>query len=136
MHGDRAPATNRLARETSVYLRQHMHNPVDWHPWGAEALERVTREAEHFLRVSGLAQSDAFEGLLDAMLVAFTRKIGDLLGADRASLFLLDAANGELWSKAARDAGGELVEIRIPRGKGIAGAVAESERVISPSCHA
>src|SRR6516162_10745374 len=31
--------TNRLARETSPYLRQHQHNPVDWHPWGPEALE-------------------------------------------------------------------------------------------------
>src|SRR5262245_8931141 len=30
---------NRLARETSPYLQQHAHNPVDWHPWGAEALE-------------------------------------------------------------------------------------------------
>jgi uncharacterized protein YyaL (SSP411 family) len=30
---------NRLARETSPYLRQHAHNPVDWHPWGREALE-------------------------------------------------------------------------------------------------
>jgi uncharacterized protein YyaL (SSP411 family) len=30
---------NRLARETSPYLRQHAHNPVDWHPWGSEALE-------------------------------------------------------------------------------------------------
>jgi len=30
--------TNRLAHETSLYLRQHMHNPVDWHPWGKEAL--------------------------------------------------------------------------------------------------
>jgi uncharacterized protein len=29
--------TNRLARETSPYLRQHAHNPVDWYPWGAEA---------------------------------------------------------------------------------------------------
>ena len=29
---------NRLARETSPYLRQHATNPVDWHPWGAEAL--------------------------------------------------------------------------------------------------
>lgn len=36
--------TNRLAAETSSYLRQHMHNPVDWHPWGAEALERARRE--------------------------------------------------------------------------------------------
>src|SRR5262249_33114984 len=33
--------TNRLANETSPYLRQHAHNPVDWFPWGPEALERA-----------------------------------------------------------------------------------------------
>ncbi len=32
---------NRLAGETSPYLLQHAHNPVDWHPWGPEALERA-----------------------------------------------------------------------------------------------
>jgi uncharacterized protein YyaL (SSP411 family) len=31
-------ATNRLAKETSPYLLQHAHNPVDWYPWGKEAL--------------------------------------------------------------------------------------------------
>jgi uncharacterized protein YyaL (SSP411 family) len=31
--------TNRLARETSPYLLQHQHNPVDWYPWGPEAFE-------------------------------------------------------------------------------------------------
>ena len=31
--------SNRLADETSPYLLQHAHNPVDWHPWGPEALE-------------------------------------------------------------------------------------------------
>ena len=30
--------TNRLAEETSPYLLQHAHNPVDWYPWGADAL--------------------------------------------------------------------------------------------------
>lgn len=35
---------NRLARESSPYLRQHAHNPVDWYPWGPEALERARRE--------------------------------------------------------------------------------------------
>ena len=30
---------NRLARETSPYLLQHRDNPVDWYPWGEEALE-------------------------------------------------------------------------------------------------
>jgi uncharacterized protein YyaL (SSP411 family) len=31
--------TNKLADESSPYLRQHAHNPVDWHPWGKEAFE-------------------------------------------------------------------------------------------------
>ncbi len=35
---------NRLARETSPYLRQHAHNPVDWYPWGEEALTRARDE--------------------------------------------------------------------------------------------
>src|SRR5262245_25865101 len=33
--------TNRLANETSPYLRQHAHNPVDWYPWGGEAIGRA-----------------------------------------------------------------------------------------------
>ena len=32
-------AKNKLANETSPYLLQHAHNPVDWYPWGAEALQ-------------------------------------------------------------------------------------------------
>ena len=36
--------TNRLANETSPYLLQHAHNPVDWYPWGKEALERAKRQ--------------------------------------------------------------------------------------------
>jgi uncharacterized protein YyaL (SSP411 family) len=35
---------NRLINEPSPYLRQHAHNPVDWHPWGPEAFERAQRE--------------------------------------------------------------------------------------------
>jgi uncharacterized protein len=35
---------NRLARETSPYLRQHAGNPVDWYPWGEEALARAREE--------------------------------------------------------------------------------------------
>ncbi|MEX0625020.1 MAG: thioredoxin domain-containing protein [Chloroflexota bacterium] len=36
--------TNRLAKETSPYLLQHATNPVDWYPWGPEALERARAE--------------------------------------------------------------------------------------------
>lgn len=35
--------TNRLALESSPYLQQHAHNPVDWHPWGDEAFEKAKR---------------------------------------------------------------------------------------------
>src|SRR5438445_4252459 len=35
---------NRLARETSPYLLQHAHNPVDWYPWGEEAFTRAKTE--------------------------------------------------------------------------------------------
>jgi uncharacterized protein YyaL (SSP411 family) len=40
---------NRLGQETSPYLRQHAHNPVDWYPWGPEALERAQRENKPIL---------------------------------------------------------------------------------------
>ena len=36
--------TNRLINETSPYLLQHAHNPVNWYPWGEEALERARKE--------------------------------------------------------------------------------------------
>ncbi|MBI2132962.1 MAG: thioredoxin domain-containing protein, partial [Candidatus Tectomicrobia bacterium] len=39
-----SPPANRLAGETSPYLLQHRHNPVDWHPWGEEALRRAREE--------------------------------------------------------------------------------------------
>jgi uncharacterized protein YyaL (SSP411 family) len=40
---------NRLAHETSPYLQQHAHNPVDWYAWGPEALERAKREGKPIL---------------------------------------------------------------------------------------
>ena len=40
---------NRLAGESSPYLRQHQHNPVDWYPWCDEALERARREDKPIL---------------------------------------------------------------------------------------
>jgi len=41
--------TNRLAAESSPYLLQHAHNPVDWYPWGEEALNRAALEDKPIL---------------------------------------------------------------------------------------
>ena len=49
MHTASASPRNQLAGETSPYLLQHAGNPVDWHPWGAAALERARREQRPIL---------------------------------------------------------------------------------------
>ena len=46
---------NRLAEETSPYLLQHKDNPVDWYPWGAEALARARAEGKPILVSIGYA---------------------------------------------------------------------------------
>jgi uncharacterized protein YyaL (SSP411 family) len=38
------PPVNRLSRESSPYLREHQHDPVDWYPWGREAFEQARKE--------------------------------------------------------------------------------------------
>jgi uncharacterized protein YyaL (SSP411 family) len=50
-----APPTNRLGRETSPYLLQHAHNPVDWYPWGSEALGRAQAEQKPIIVSIGYA---------------------------------------------------------------------------------
>ncbi|MGI9592201.1 MAG: DevA family ABC transporter ATP-binding protein, partial [Myxococcota bacterium] len=69
-------------------------------------LEDVTGEANQFVRVARMASNEAFESMLEQALGAFTRKIGELMDADKASLWLLDEDSGELWTKVASDASG------------------------------
>jgi len=44
--GPQEKHTNRLAKESSPYLLQHAHNPVDWYPWGKEAFARAKKEGK------------------------------------------------------------------------------------------
>ena len=50
-----ARAVNRLATRPARICAQHAHNPVDWYPWGAEALERARRERKPILLSIGYA---------------------------------------------------------------------------------
>ena len=47
--------TNALIHETSPYLLQHAHNPVDWYPWGDEALNKAKKEKKMLLISVGYA---------------------------------------------------------------------------------
>ena len=52
---DEARHENRLARETSPYLLQHQHNPVDWWAWSPEALAEAKRTGKPILLSVGYA---------------------------------------------------------------------------------
>ena len=92
-----------------------------------ELLQDITDESERFLEATALANNKAFRSMLERGLFAFTRKLAQLLNADRASLFLVEGE--ELVLKVAEHLD-EMGEIRIPLGSGIAGAVAQSGEAI------
>ena len=89
-------------------------------------LEQVTAESQRFLEATSLAADDAFESMLAQAVEAFTFKLALVLDAERASLFMVDAARGELWLHVARAESGRAVEARFPIGTGVAGSVASS----------
>jgi len=93
-------------------------------------LGQLTQEAEEFLRAVELGEEDAFQSLLEEALAAFTFRFGELVEADRASLFLVDAEHGQLWLRVARSEGGRPVDVRMPMDRGIAGHVARTGQAL------
>lgn len=89
-----------------------------------QLLGNMTQESQHFLRATALSNDAAFQSLLEQDLFAFTRKLGQMLNADRSSLFIVDNKTRTLWLRITEDLPDK--EIRIPIGSGIAGAVAAS----------
>jgi GAF domain-containing protein len=85
-----------------------------------EILSKADNESEE----QGSAQA-LYEVLRDV-----TAKVGKLLGADRATIFLLNDEKTELWSLVAENDEGEFLDIQVRVGEGIAGQVARTKKVI------
>ncbi|MFZ9738141.1 MAG: GAF domain-containing protein [Prochlorotrichaceae cyanobacterium] len=106
-------------------------------PLTKESFKEVVNDVENKLRVVNQTLSmleldtQSFEAILKEMLDAITLKTRDLLGADRATIFLLDEENNQLWSIVAEGEDGLPLELRIPADKGIAGEVATFKKVIN-----
>ncbi len=102
-----------------------------------ELLELIIQEFEYFLKAINLINNQSLETLLEELLEAFTLKIGQILEADRTTIFIVDHGNQELWSKIAQGEGEKAVEIRIPMNRGIAGYVAETKKTLNiPNAYA
>jgi hypothetical protein len=86
--GPQKHASNRLAKETSPYLLLHAHNPVDWYPWGPEALAKA--KAEKKLIFLSIGYSSCYwchvmerESFMDEEIAAFLNKNFVCIKVDR-----------------------------------------------------
>ncbi|MGE5656897.1 MAG: GAF domain-containing protein [Actinomycetota bacterium] len=101
-------------------------------PLNKDSFKQVARDVEDKLRVvnqtlgmlDSLLDAQGFDAILNEMLQSITLKTGELLNADRSTIFLLDDEKNELWSIVAKDEKGNNLELRFPANVGIAGEVA------------
>ncbi|WP_448267473.1 GAF domain-containing protein [Nostoc sp. DSM 114159] len=104
-------------------------------PLTQDTFKQVVKDVEQKLQIVhqtlSMLDSHGFETILQEMLHSITLKTGELLGADRTTIFLLDEEKQELWSILAEGEGGRSLEIRIPANKGIGGEVATFKKVIN-----
>jgi adenylate cyclase len=104
-------------------------------PLTQDTFKQVVKDVEQKLQIVhqtlSMLDSQGFETILQEMLHSITLKTGELLGADRTTIFLLDEEKQELWSIVAAAEGDRSLEIRIPANKGIAGEVATFKQVIN-----
>jgi putative ABC transport system ATP-binding protein len=96
-----------------------------------EIVQQMTVEFEQFLATLELGNRDAIEALIDQILDAVTSKVKLIIGADRASIFVVDSTRGTLHSRIAQGADGAHIQIEFPLGKGIAGRVANTGEVLN-----
>ncbi|RMF66549.1 MAG: adenylate/guanylate cyclase domain-containing protein, partial [Cyanobacteria bacterium J069] len=127
---DFTPSDSLLARFVQSDLTRHVESLSD--EQFTLLLEQLTQEFQHYLRAIALINNDALETLLEQVLEAITLKVGQVLQADRTTIFLVDVEKSQLWSKVAQgagdgqspDGGDRLVELRLPLDQGVAGYVA------------
>ena len=96
-----------------------------------EFLDESTNELEQLLRTLEVAEHQVTETMIDQVLEASTRKIIDIMQAERAAIFLKDDENDLLRSKIATQEGTDLLEIVISQGEGIAGHVARTGEALN-----
>ncbi|MGC9505445.1 GAF domain-containing protein [Baaleninema sp.] len=108
-------------------------------PLNRDKFTDVVRGVEEKLKVvnqtlgmlDSLLESQGFDAILDEMLRSIALKTGELLHADRTTIFLLDEEKNELFTIVAKDERGNALEIRFPATAGIAGEAATFKKIIN-----
>jgi transcriptional regulator with GAF, ATPase, and Fis domain len=90
---------------------------------------RMSEHEQRFELLADLGAMVAGEVELDDLLKTFAARVARALGADGATLWLLDGATGEIRSRVATLA--EMAEVRLPVGRGIVGHVAQTGELVN-----
>lgn len=117
-----AGAANRLIHETSPYLLQHAHNPVDWHPWGPEALRRAQAEDKPILLSVGYSACHwchvmAHESFEDPETAAMMNELFVNIKVDREERPDIDAIYMEAVQAMTGHGGWPMTVFLTPEGK-------------------
>ncbi|NEP00246.1 MAG: GAF domain-containing protein [Symploca sp. SIO2E9] len=136
-------------KKHSEARRQGKHNPVLGNNEGNfyDFLEQLTPESFKYVvsnieldfgvvnqtlsMMDNFVEIKGFNEVLDEMLHSITLKTGEVLNADRTTIFLLDQEKNELWSKVAKAEGSGMVEIRISIDETIAGEAATTKKLVN-----
>jgi adenylate cyclase len=103
-------------------------------PLTQDKFREVVQDVEQRLLIVNQTLSmldmQGFDTILEEMLGSITAKTGELLNADRTTIFLVDEEKQELYTSVAKEGGG-TIEIRVSLAEGIAGEVATFKRVVN-----
>src|SRR5713226_2686066 len=94
-----------------------------------KSVDKLQQRVEKLGGILDVAKALVAERDLDRLLKLIVNAAARVVDADRCSLFLVDRERGELWSKVAQ--GVTMKEIRFPMGRGIAGAVAQTNTPVN-----
>jgi uncharacterized protein YyaL (SSP411 family) len=113
---------NRLAHETSPYLRQHADNPVDWYPWGEEAFARARAEDKPVLLSVGYSSCHwchvmAHESFEDPATAAVMNELFVNVKVDREERPDVDAVYMEAVQAVTGHGGWPMTVFLTPEGK-------------------
>ncbi|MGH9151722.1 MAG: thioredoxin domain-containing protein [Acidimicrobiales bacterium] len=113
---------NRLADETSPYLRQHRDNPVEWHPWGEEAFARARAEGKPVLLSVGYSACHwchvmAHESFEDPAVAAVMNELFVCVKVDREERPDVDAVYMEAVQAMTGQGGWPMTVFLTPDGR-------------------
>ncbi|GAC1586460.1 MAG: thioredoxin domain-containing protein [Acidimicrobiales bacterium] len=113
---------NRLAHESSPYLRQHADNPVDWYPWGPEAFDRARREDKAVLLSVGYSACHwchvmAHESFEDPAVAAVMNDLFVNIKVDREERPDVDAIYMEAVQAMSGSGGWPMTVFMYPDGR-------------------